>query len=163
MRTRVPIIRAAGDGDRRSFFGGGVHTWKLKAEDTGGDFFLFEDLLERGKSTPLHRHPEADETLYVLDGEILINIDGTETHLGAGAVSFVPRGVQHAFLVVSDSARLLSLQTPGVGQVFYLGASEPATGSTSTVDIARVQASARDNGGVELLGPPPFAAVGGPA
>lgn len=163
MRTRVPIIRAAGDGDRRSFFGGGVHTWKLKAEDTGGDLFLFEDLLEEGKCTPLHLHPDADETLYVLDGEILMNIDGTESRLSRGAMSFVPRGVQHAFLVVSDGARLLSLQTPGAGDAFYLGASEPATGDASTVDIARLQSSARDNGGVELLGPPPFAAVGGPA
>lgn len=160
MHTRVPIIRAAGEGDRRAFFGGGIHTWKLKAEDTGGDLFLFEDLLEAGKSTPLHLHPDADEALYVLDGEILMNIDGTESRLSTGAMSYVPRGVQHAFLVLSDTARVLDIQTPGAGDAFYLGASETATGSTSTVDIARVQASARDNGGVDLLGPPPFAATG---
>jgi glyoxylate utilization-related uncharacterized protein len=98
--------------------------------------------------------------LYVLEGTIVVNIDGTESHLSAGALSFVPRGVPHAFLVVSDGARLLTLQTPGAGQRFYLGASEPTAGSTSTVDLARVQASARDNEGIELLGPPPFAPVG---
>lgn len=127
-----------------------------KAEDTGGDFFLYEDLLEADKCTPMHRHPEADEMLYVLEGTIVVNIDGTESRLSAGALSFVPRGVPHAFLVVSDGARLLTLQTPGAGQRFYLGASEPTAGSTSTVDLARVQASARDNEGIELLGPPPF-------
>ncbi|MEA3055041.1 MAG: hypothetical protein QOD30_473 [Actinomycetota bacterium] len=159
MRTRVPIIRAAGDGDRRAFYGGGIHTWKLKAEDTGGDLLLFEDLLDAGKATPLHLHPDADEALYVLDGEILVNIDGTESRLSRGAMSLAPRGVPHAFLVLSDTARLLNIQTPGVGDAFYLGASEPTTGDTSTVDIALVQASARANGGVELLGPPPFAAT----
>jgi glyoxylate utilization-related uncharacterized protein len=121
---------------------------------------LYEDLLEADKCTPMHRHPEADEMLYVLEGTIVVNIDGTESHLSAGALSFVPRGVPHAFLVVSDGARLLTLQTPGAGQRFYLGASEPTAGSTSTVDLARVQASARDNEGIELLGPPPFAPVG---
>jgi len=62
--------------------------------------------------------------------------------------------------VVSDRARLLTLKTPGIGQEFYRGASEPATDETSNrVDIARVQASAKQNGGIELLGPPPFEAA----
>ena len=43
MNVRVPIIWAAGKGDKRSFLGGGLHTWKLLAEDTDGAFFLFED------------------------------------------------------------------------------------------------------------------------
>jgi hypothetical protein len=50
------------------------------------------------------------------------------------------------------------MQTPGIGQAFYRGASEPTTDDTSeTVDITRLLASAKDNPrGVELLGPPPF-------
>ncbi|MBI4933342.1 MAG: cupin domain-containing protein [Actinobacteria bacterium] len=154
----APIIRGAGEGDKRSFLGGGLHTWKLTTEDTGGAFFMFEDLLAHAKTTPLHRHPEADETVYVLEGEILVNIDGQETRVGAGGMTFTPKGVPHAFLVVSDSARLLSMQTPGIGQAFYRGASDPATDDTSEiVDITRLQASARQNPrGIELLGPPPF-------
>jgi quercetin dioxygenase-like cupin family protein len=158
MNTRASIILGAGEGDKRSFLGGGLHTWKLMTEDTGDAFFLFEDLMARGKSTPLHRHPEADETVYVLAGEILVNIDGNETRVSAGGLTFTPRGTPHAFAVVSDTARLLTLQTPGVGQSFYRGASEPATDDTSeVVDISRIQASAKDNPhGIELLGPPPF-------
>jgi quercetin dioxygenase-like cupin family protein len=163
MTASVPIVRAQGEGDKRSFFGGGLHTWKLMAEDTGGAFFLFEDALSRDKTTPLHQHADADETTYVLDGEIVVHVDGNERRLGPGAMSFVPRGVPHAFLVVSDEARLLTFQTPGSGQSFYRGASEPATDDRSDiVDIARVQASAQENGGVQLLGPPPFE-VGKPA
>ena len=159
MNAPVPIIRAPGEGDRQSFLGGGLHIWKLLAEDTDGAFFLFEDAMGQGKTTPLHRHPEADETTYVLEGEILVHVDGIERRLGVGAMSFVPRGTPHAFLVVSATARLLTLQTPGIGQGFYRGASEPTTADTSdTLDIARLQASAQDNPrAVELLGPPPFA------
>jgi quercetin dioxygenase-like cupin family protein len=158
MSAQVPIIHASGEGDQRSFLGGGHHTWKLLTEDTDGAFFLFEDVMAGGKTTPLHRHPEADETVYILEGEILVDVDGKRTRVGAGGMTFTPKGVPHAFLVVSDTARLLTFQTPGIGQAFYRGASEPATDDTSeTVDIARVQASAKANPrGIEILGPPPF-------
>ena len=116
MNASVPIIRANGEGDKQSFLGGGLHTWKLMAEDTDGAFFLFEDALTRGKTTPLHRHPDSDETVYVLEGEIVVNVDGNEHRIGTGGMSFVPRGVAHAFLVISDRARLLTLKTPGIGQ-----------------------------------------------
>src|SRR4051812_31276126 len=88
MSSAVPIIRAAGEGDRQSFAGGGHHTWKLLAEDTGGAFFIFEDVMAAGKCTPLHRHPEADETVFVLDGEILVEIDGEQSHVGTGGLTY---------------------------------------------------------------------------
>ncbi len=161
MSTAVPIVRASGEGDKQRFYGGGVHTWKATIEETGGSLFVFEDLLSEGKMTPLHRHPEADETVYVLEGEILVQLDGHQYPVGPGGMTFAPRGVPHTFLVTSPVARLLCMQTPGTGQAFYRGASEPMTAgddATDTVDFARVRASAEQNGGVDLLGPPPFAA-----
>jgi quercetin dioxygenase-like cupin family protein len=162
MNAQVPIIQAAGEGDKQSFLGGGLHTWKLLAEDTDGAFFLFEDVMAEGKTTPLHRHPEADEMTYILEGEVVVKVDGKETRVGPGGMSFVPKGTPHAFVVVSDSARLLTLHSPATSsQAFYRGASEPATDDTSeTVDMARIQASAKNNPrGIEILGPPPFDAL----
>ena len=158
MHASAPIIRANGEGDKQSFLGGGLHTWKLMTDDTGGAFFMFEDLMTHGKSTPLHRHPEADETVYVLEGEIVINVDGKEHRVGPGGMTFTPKGTPHAFLVCSAHARLLTVQTPGIGQAFYRGASEPATDDPSDmVDIARIHTSAKANPrAIELLGPPPF-------
>jgi len=74
MNPREPIVLAAGEGDKQSFLGGGLHTWKLLAENTDGAFFLFEDVMVKGKSTPLHRHPEADEMVYILEGEVIVNV-----------------------------------------------------------------------------------------
>ena len=161
MSGRVPIIQANGEGDKQSFLGGGLHTWKLMAEDTDGAFFLFEDVMAGGKTTPLHRHPEADETVYVLEGEIVVEADGKQNRVGAGGVAFTPKGVPHAFLVVSDTARLLTFQTPGIGQAFYRGASEPATNDDAdAVDFDRIRASADQNPrSIKILGPPPFATV----
>jgi quercetin dioxygenase-like cupin family protein len=157
--TPIPIIREPDGGGRRWFAGGGVHVWKATAEETGGGFTLFEDRLDRGKVTPLHTHPESDESMYILDGEILMHMDGKEHRVEAGGFVMAPRGVPHAFLVLSDTARLLCLHTPGSCQAFYWDASEPIGTDTSSgvVDFARVQASAQKNGGIEILGPPPFA------
>ena len=51
--TRAPILRAEPDGERRWFYGGGMHTWKATAQETGGAFLLFEDRMDQGKMTPL--------------------------------------------------------------------------------------------------------------
>ena len=158
--TPGPIVRAAHDGERRWFFGGGVHTWKVRAEETNGAFLLFEDTMEQGKMTPLHTHPDSDETMYVLDGEILMHLDGQEYPVAAGGTAVAPRGLPHAFMVVSDVARMLCLHTPGACEAFYWTASEPAAAGTAgsgLVDFDRVRASAQQHGGIEIIGPPPFA------
>ena len=72
----------------------------------------------------------------------------------------VPSGVAQAFMVTSDSARLLTIETPGTSEAFYRGASETLTAgleAAGPVDFERVRASALQNGGIEILGPPPFA------
>jgi quercetin dioxygenase-like cupin family protein len=160
MSTVVPIVRVEGEGEKLWFYGGGVHTWLATNAETGGSFLLFDDVMSRGKTTPLHSHPEVDETLYMLEGEILVHIDGREQRLGTGGVALFPRGVPHAFLVTSERARILCLETPGSSEAFYRGASEPLTPSleaSAPVDFDRVRASAARNGGIEILGPPPFA------
>ncbi len=140
---------------------GGVHTWKASSDETDGAFILFEDVMTQGKTTPLHAHANEDETLYVLDGEILVHIDGNEYSVGTRGVAIAPRGVPHAFLVTSPTACVVNLQTPGTAEAFYRGASEPATDDTDPsdrVDSARVREAAERFGDVQLLGPPPFAA-----
>jgi len=159
--TVPPVVRADDDGERRWFFGGGHHTWKVRAAETNGAFFLFEDRMEQGKMTPLHTHPEADETMYMLEGEILMHIDGREHRVAAGGTVMAPRGLPHAFMVLSPVARMLCLHTPGSAEAFYWGASEPDSGdgAPKPVDLDRIRASAGQHGGIDLLGPPPFAAV----
>src|SRR6266849_435540 len=151
MSTLVPIVRGEGEGEKLWFYGGGVHTWLATNAETGGAFLLFDDVMTKGKTTPLHSHPEVDETL--------VHIDGREQTLGSGGVAMFPRGVPHAFLVTSERARVLCLETPGSSEAFYRGASEPLTPSlqaATPVDFDRVRASAARNGGIEILGPPPF-------
>ena len=159
MKTVEVTVRADREGDQRWFCGGGLHTWKATAEETGGAFLIFEDDLDAGKVTPLHRHPDADETFYMLEGEILLHVAGAENRpLQAGGIAIVPRGIPHAFMVTSGRARMLCLQTPGSGEAFYREASEPVTAGQSAppIDFDRVRAAAASTGAIVLLGPPPF-------
>jgi quercetin dioxygenase-like cupin family protein len=159
MTAAVAIVRAGGDGDKRWFYGGGLHTWKATSDETGGALIAFEDFVTQGKATPMHRHAEADEALYVIEGQILVHIDGVEHPIGTGGFSFAPRGVAHAFTVTSPTARLLTVQTPGIGgQAFFTDASDPTDQITpeGPVDFARVGQAAKTTGATEILGPPPF-------
>src|SRR5712671_6273320 len=147
--ARKSLVQAAEDGERRWFFGGGLHIWKATADDTDGAFLLFEDRMGHGKVTPLHLH-----------------LDGEQHTIRAGGIASAPRGIPHAFKVSgADGARLLCLHTPGCCQAFYWDASEPVPGDdrrgidAGPVDMSRVQASATKNGGIEILGPPPFSQV----
>jgi quercetin dioxygenase-like cupin family protein len=166
MSAAVSIVRADGEGEHLRFWGGGVLTMKATAEETGGAFLLFEDLMAQGKTTPLHIHSNEDEALYVLEGELLVHIDGQDHRIGPRGVAIAPRGVPHAFLVTSHTARVLTLQTPGSAEAFYRGASEPANADaepSGPVDFARVRESADRTGGMRVLGPPPFEAPEGEA
>jgi quercetin dioxygenase-like cupin family protein len=165
--TSSTLVRPRGTGQRRWFYGGGVHTWQATAEETGGAFLLFEMELEQGKLTPLHIHPDSDETMYVLEGEIVVHLDGTEHRVTEGGLAMAARAVPHAFMVTSPQARVLCLHTPGTCQAFYLGASEPLPDEVATsdaaglVDFRRIAESAECNGGIEILGPPPFGPMSG--
>jgi quercetin dioxygenase-like cupin family protein len=150
-------VRAIDEGERRWFCGGGVHTWLATQDETGGAYLLFEDALDAGKVTPLHQHPEADETFYMLEGEVRLHIAGEEQTLGEGGIAIIPRGVPHAFMVTTPTARMLCLQTPGGGEAFYRHASEPAGPTEPPMpDFGRVRAAAAATGAIEILGPPPF-------
>ena len=152
------IVRNRDDGERRWFMGGGLHTWKARSEETDDAMLVFEDHLERGKVTPMHFHADVDEALYLIEGEIVLNVEGTEHVVGAGGFTFVPRGCAHAFAVTSAHARLLCIQTPGSGQAFYRDASQPATtAGPGPVDFDRLREVAVETGATTIVGPPPFA------
>jgi quercetin dioxygenase-like cupin family protein len=158
MKTLAVTVRESGAGEQRWFCGGGRITWKVTAADTGGVFLMFEDEMEAGKVTPLHIHPATDETFYLLEGEILLDLAGERRELGAGCIAVMPRGVPHAFKVISPIVRMLCFQTPGNNEEFYRLASEPVVigGPPAPVDFDRIRAAAAQTGAIEILGPPPF-------
>ena len=162
MSNAIPIIRQDGEGEQMWFAGGGTFTWKATSAETGGAFIMLEDRMVRGKTTPFHLHPNEDEAIYVLEGELLVHIEGEEHRVGPGGLFFAPRGVPHAFMVTSETAHVLGWQTPGTGESFYRDAGEPvetAEDAARSADWARLRQVAERSENIELLGPAPFAAA----
>jgi quercetin dioxygenase-like cupin family protein len=155
--TTTALVRNGDEAERRWFYGGGLHGWLVHENEVGDEFLLFEDTVDPGKRTPLHTHP-SDETFYLLDGSMVLHIDGVEHELRAGGVAVIPRGVPHAFLAQADGARMLCLHTPGGGENFYRTASEPAIPGDPAlpVDFDRIRQAAESTGSMTIVGPPPF-------
>ena len=85
----------ADEGDHR-FFLNHLATVKVAAGDSESGLALVEFVAPRGFGPPLHVHNEEDELMYVLDGEIRVDLAGGDsTVVSAGAVVTLPRGVQH--------------------------------------------------------------------
>jgi quercetin dioxygenase-like cupin family protein len=163
--TRRPIVLRPDEGEAL-WFNNDLLTLKATGVETGGAFLIVEELARRGKVTPLHSHPAEDETFYLLEGEALFHIDGSEQPLAAGAFALVPRGVPHAYLVTSELARALVLVTPGSGamEAFFRDAGESAHERAlppeEPLDIERIGSAAERTGAVTILGPPPFRSPG---
>ena len=159
---RAPIAVADREGEPL-WFNHDLLVFKATSAQTDGAFILLEQTSQRGKMTPLHRHPNEDETFIVLDGELILNIDGTNHPGRAGSVISVPRGSPHAFVVTADIFKGLILFTPGNEpcEAWLRAAGDPAPAyelpEPGPPDIARLTAAA-DKHGVEILGPPPFPA-----
>lgn len=159
MNSAVPTISPYEAGEDL-WFGGGLLTLKVTSEQSGGALCIFEHAASHGKRTPLHLHADHDETVYVLEGELLLHVDGVEYTVGPGTVAFVPRGTPHAFLVTSEMERSLWLVTPGGAmEMFYRQAGDVATSRTlppAEIDIARLRAVGESTGAMKTLGAPPF-------
>ena len=141
------------------WFPGVLVTIKATAEQTGGEFFLIEELASRGTATPLHVHPEDEESFYILEGELTFYLeDGQPIPASAGSFFHIPKGYfPHAFQVASETARFLVLTTPA-HEHFFRASAEPAQSRTippqEPLDMKKVGAAAAEYG-VEILGPPP--------
>ncbi len=82
-----PYALAADDGEALWFFGMLVKM-KATAAQTGGEFLLIEELAPQGTATPLHVHPQDDESFWVLDGEMTFYFEDGQP-IPAAAGSFV--------------------------------------------------------------------------
>jgi quercetin dioxygenase-like cupin family protein len=152
-----PVLTATDEAETL-WFNGALVTIRVPGAWSGEAFSLAEVLMPKGRATGLHTDP-SDETFHVVEGELLFHIDGEDRSAGPNETVAIRRGVPHAFLAVSDVARLLVLNTPGTHDRFFRAGGFPATdrdfANAPPPDHERTLAAAREVG-VELLGPPPF-------
>ena len=148
MTVGDPTLRPAGDARAGAEAAPGVRIL-VDGATTAGRFALLNLVVARGDEPPRHRHHWEDETFYVLAGALRVWIGGQWLAAPAGAAVFLPRGVEHGFLVVTPVARLLVALTPAGFEGCYreLGDDAPPTLERLVATAARY--------GCEITGPPP--------
>ena len=115
--TKPQTLPAGQDLSYRSY---GVRL-QVSAAQTNGELTVLEHTLQPG-FIPMPRHVQQREivTLYVLEGQLSVEIDGRVETLRAGNSIVFPRGVARAFWNHSSaSVRFLQASTPGGIERYY--------------------------------------------
>jgi quercetin dioxygenase-like cupin family protein len=86
------------------------------------ELVMTETLLGAGQvGVQPHVHHHHADAFYVLDGTLLLALDGEELVMDAGGFALVPPDVVHSFrIAASGPARYLNIHSPGMGFDEYL-------------------------------------------
>ena len=120
----------------------------LAGDQTAGALSMFENRSTGPSRTPIHVHEHGDETLHMLEGEMLAIIAGKEQSVRAGETVFLPRGVPHQLMNISGQpTHYLLLCTPSGFEGFlaeggHVSAPGEQLQAPSPEDIERMKAVA---------------------
>jgi quercetin dioxygenase-like cupin family protein len=137
----------------------GRYSAKVAGEQTSGRLSQVHIVEPRGAAPPVHLHHDADETFYVIGGEITVFLGDERIDARPGDFLFVPKGAVHTWLVRSARAEALVTLAPAGLEDFFAEvgvpvlAGEPAPGQMN-LDLEEMNRKAEAYG-VEFLGPPP--------
>lgn len=109
---------------------GGLAVILTTAADTGGALCVIEVTEPPGERTPLHVHHREDETFYVIEGSLTVEVGDAEVTLGPGDLAVGPRDVPHRYTVGPEGCRMLFICTPGGFEDFIRATSVPAGSRT---------------------------------
>lgn len=128
---------------------------KVSAEDSDGMLAFFHLVAPPMSGPPLHVHTREDELFYVLEGELVFELDGKRHTVRAGDTVYLRRGVVHAYQnFTSADARLLIATTPGGFSNFFVELS--AATPLGTMPDPDVVGAIGGKYGMSILGPPMF-------
>jgi Ca2+-binding RTX toxin-like protein/quercetin dioxygenase-like cupin family protein len=110
---------------------GSNYNFLATAEDTNGQYSLFDFYVPPQAGPPPHIHNWEAEAFYIADGQITFQM-GNETMVGnPGDYLFLPKGHLHTWKNIgTESARVLVLTTPGGLEDYFRDAGEQGELST---------------------------------
>jgi mannose-6-phosphate isomerase-like protein (cupin superfamily) len=109
--THLVQFTAAGEGAELAA-PDAVHTVKIDANHTDGQYELFEVDAPRGPATPLHRTGWA-KAYYVLQGRMVVQVESEGFDLGPGSSVTIPPAALHTFTVLTPATKFLVVSLTG--------------------------------------------------
>jgi DNA-binding transcriptional MerR regulator len=82
---------------------------KVSGKDTDGAMCVLE---VNNTGWPRHVNRDQDEWIYVLDGEVELEIGRKRFRLGTSESMFIPRNIEHAWATVSVPAKIINTYQP---------------------------------------------------
>jgi quercetin dioxygenase-like cupin family protein len=99
----------------------GTLAWISRPALTGAKLLtVLEATLTEGNGHNFHKHPDQEELIYIISGQVEQWLETERRILGAGDSIFIPKGVVHStFNVFPEEAKTLAILSPCVGAEGY--------------------------------------------
>lgn len=104
------------------FLGPNQVTFLLSGEQTGGRYSLteFAAAPPPALAAPIHIHHDADEAVYILEGDFQFTVNDQTIPASAGSYILVPKGTPHTVANIGPSiGRMLVILTPPGFEKFW--------------------------------------------
>jgi quercetin dioxygenase-like cupin family protein len=134
-------------------FLGHIARVRLGGQHSAGELAVVDSEMARGFATPVHHHLHAAETFFLLEGALRVRVGEEEFNVGAGTVAVLPKLIDHAYVVTSEHARLLSLHTPAGFDEFVMAVGHPPELTDAATDSEELPSIAAKFG-IKIVGPP---------
>jgi mannose-6-phosphate isomerase-like protein (cupin superfamily) len=149
--STVPFVLAPGEARRDPSV---QPTLKAGAADTAGLLSVHEGSLPAQTPGPALHAGDTDESFYVLEGTVTIQVGDQIHDVGSGGFVWVPRGTPHTFANRSAApARMLSISVPGGVEAMFAERASYLNSMPGRPDPKRVVEIAERHGGRQV-GPP---------
>ena len=133
---------------------GGILTFKVTADQSGGAVTAIDTVAAPGEGPPLHVHRDEDEIVYAVDGMLRLKLADDLIQAPAGSFVFIPKGTPHTWQNVGDApARFFVVVMPAARafERFFLTYAELPEHERGAEAFARL---ADETQALEVLGPP---------
>jgi quercetin dioxygenase-like cupin family protein len=133
-------------------------TFLITGEQTGGAYFMAAVSVRPGGANPPHIHHREEESLYLQQGTLTVQVGGETLTASAGDFILLPRGVAHSFQNTGNvDAKVLLVAAPAglekfFEEAFYPVADCPEAPPMTEAFLGRLLAAA-SKCGLEFLPP----------
>lgn len=112
---------------------------KISSKDTDGALTVFEQNgLTPNGGPPLHIHLYQDEYFYIIEGEYRFQVGEDIYMMNSGDTIFLPRNIPHAFVQLTDKAKVLVSYMPAGKMEDFFKTTDAWTSPPSTIEIEKV-------------------------